>query len=353
MVSPRLGFNWNPSGSGKDQIRGGVGVFAGRTPFVWISNDYGGTGIEITSLSASNVTFNARSQQPAEELPARDGRDLGRHASIPTSSSPRSSAAPSRTTASFPCGHPRDASSACSRRRSRTSSITTWNKVATGQHDVLRHRRSTRTPDPGFSNVTTSTNTSQGEQQNLIVQLEKRFPFGLYVQGSYAYMNAKAAFEGDVQRRVLELAVPDDGRQHLHPAAHALLLRGAASLQHRRVRRRFKTGPLLHNVGLVYFAQSGQPYSILMGGDPNGDGAFGNDLLFVPDELQRHRLEGSGSAHRSAVEHVPRDDGPRQVPRPGRRRATGSTLRGSTRWTSTTTSRFRSRWSRSSSRSTS
>ena len=28
------------------------------------------------------------------------------------------------------------------------------------------------------------------------MQLEKRFPFGLYLMGSYAYMNAKAAFEG-------------------------------------------------------------------------------------------------------------------------------------------------------------
>jgi len=38
--SPRVGFNWNPGGSTKQQVRGGVGVFAGRAPYVWISNAY-------------------------------------------------------------------------------------------------------------------------------------------------------------------------------------------------------------------------------------------------------------------------------------------------------------------------
>jgi hypothetical protein len=44
----------------------------------------------------------------------------------------------------------------------------------------------------------------------------------------------------------------------------------------------FRTGPVNHTVGLIFTAQSGSPYSILMGGDPNKDGAQGNDLLFVP-----------------------------------------------------------------------
>ncbi len=69
MVSPRLGFNWNPSGSGRDQVRGGIGVFAGRTPFVWISNAYGGTGIETTRLSAANVTFNPDPNNPPKNFP--------------------------------------------------------------------------------------------------------------------------------------------------------------------------------------------------------------------------------------------------------------------------------------------
>ena len=69
MISPRLGFNWTPSGSGKDQVRGGIGVFAGRTPFVWISNAYGGTGIEITGLSSTLVPFNGDPNNPPKNFP--------------------------------------------------------------------------------------------------------------------------------------------------------------------------------------------------------------------------------------------------------------------------------------------
>src|SRR5207253_8396163 len=47
---PRAGFNWDINGTGKQQLRGGVGVFQGRAPFVWISNNYGNTGVEQVPL---------------------------------------------------------------------------------------------------------------------------------------------------------------------------------------------------------------------------------------------------------------------------------------------------------------
>ena len=52
VLSPRIGFNWSPGEGGKQQVRGGIGIFSGRTPYVWISNAYGNTGIESTALSA-------------------------------------------------------------------------------------------------------------------------------------------------------------------------------------------------------------------------------------------------------------------------------------------------------------
>jgi len=35
QVSPRVGFTWDPRGAGRDQLRGGVGIFTGRPPLAW------------------------------------------------------------------------------------------------------------------------------------------------------------------------------------------------------------------------------------------------------------------------------------------------------------------------------
>ena len=59
MMSPRVGFNYDTSdGKGDSQIRGGIGIFSGRTPYVWLSNQYGNTGIDFGSNACSFSTSN-------------------------------------------------------------------------------------------------------------------------------------------------------------------------------------------------------------------------------------------------------------------------------------------------------
>lgn len=55
ILSPRLGFNWDVNGEGITQVRGGVGLFTGRHPFVWLSNLYTNTGLFSGTLSCSGV----------------------------------------------------------------------------------------------------------------------------------------------------------------------------------------------------------------------------------------------------------------------------------------------------------
>ena len=55
LWQPRFGFNWDISNNGQQQLRGGLGVFAGRTPYVWISNQYARTGIEQTFVEATGA----------------------------------------------------------------------------------------------------------------------------------------------------------------------------------------------------------------------------------------------------------------------------------------------------------
>ncbi len=73
-LSPRAGFNWDLSGGGsaRQQVRGSIGYFGGRTPYVWLSNQYGNTGIEFRRLAVrlqhrQSGCLRARSGQPAHQ----------------------------------------------------------------------------------------------------------------------------------------------------------------------------------------------------------------------------------------------------------------------------------------------
>ena len=92
----------------REQMRGGMGMFSGRTPYVWLSNQYGNTGIEFQRIGASNNAGQPHSVRPdpGEQPHDGDGR-VGRRrsrtrstSSIPTTSTRRCCAATSPTTGS-------------------------------------------------------------------------------------------------------------------------------------------------------------------------------------------------------------------------------------------------------------
>ena len=53
LFSPRLGFRWNMNDTCRYILRGGVGIFTGRIPFVWLSNNFSNTGIQLSVYSVS------------------------------------------------------------------------------------------------------------------------------------------------------------------------------------------------------------------------------------------------------------------------------------------------------------
>jgi hypothetical protein len=64
LFEPRVGFNYNLKGESKTQFRGGTGVFTGRPPYVFLSNQIGNNGvltgfIDVSGTAAAKYGFTA------------------------------------------------------------------------------------------------------------------------------------------------------------------------------------------------------------------------------------------------------------------------------------------------------
>jgi hypothetical protein len=68
LFEPRFGFNWDVKGKKSTQVRGGTGIFTGRPPYVFLSNQIGNTGvlsgfIDVSGAAAAGYGFTANPSQ--------------------------------------------------------------------------------------------------------------------------------------------------------------------------------------------------------------------------------------------------------------------------------------------------
>ncbi|RYU76058.1 TonB-dependent receptor [Hymenobacter persicinus] len=70
LFSPRIGFNWDVQNDQKTQVRGGTGIFTGRVPYVWISNQASNNGVLFGSFSSTNGAAYPFSPDVTANIPA-------------------------------------------------------------------------------------------------------------------------------------------------------------------------------------------------------------------------------------------------------------------------------------------
>lgn len=282
VISPRAGFNWDIFGTGRSQLRGGVGVFAGRTPYVWVSNAFNGTGVSSTFLSCVAPSCTPPAFNPD---PRNQPRNVGAGGSVtvdlidPDFEFPRVL----RTTLGYDQELPWGI-------KATVEGVYSQSQKDVFYFNVNRVQNGTSRLDgrPTYARVSTNladalllSNTENGNELTTVLQLSKNIGSTWQFNASYANQEAESAFDATSSRAVSNF-------QFRHTQGDIFeddLSRSAFEVEHRftgAISYNLATGPLNHTVGIFYNAQSGRPYSILMGGDPNTDGYVTNDLLYVP-----------------------------------------------------------------------
>jgi outer membrane receptor for ferrienterochelin and colicin len=303
--SPRIGFNWNPGTATPQQVRGGIGVFAGRTPYVWISNAFANTGIESIALSCiatvATQTAGTSCIQPIVADPNNQPRNFPAGSAAvsvdlmdPNFRFPRVLRGTLGYDRDLPFGIRGSVEALYSktqedvfyynlnRVQTGTSPLDgrpTYAKICNGLNTTFGCADKTNIAD-----LPTLSNSSEGHEAIWTLQLNRPFSHGVTLSANYAHQNTQTSFDATSSRAISNWQFrPTPGDIFAHNTYHSQF----------EVKNRYSlamtydasTGPFSHSIGLFWNAQEGHPYSLLMGGDPNTDLFTSNDLLYVPSNV--------------------------------------------------------------------
>jgi hypothetical protein len=298
LWSPRVGFNYALTDD--SQVRGGVGIFSGRPPYVWISNQYGNTGIEFTRLSRSefgdfdpDTNFIPFIPDPFNQY--RDPAELGgdvRTNEINLTDPDFEFPQVLRYTLGYDTNLPwwglNLSVEGLYSEAQEEIKYQNLNIVPTGERLPFDNRPLFTRQRNQFGDVIFLTNTSEGEEWTASMRLTRPFRNGLYMSASWLYGEAEVVSEGTSSQAISNWRFnevtgdpnnPTPSTSDFDPG-HRINLSAAYS---------FDLGPTGNTVSLFYTAQSGRPYSTIFSNDVNRDSQFSNDLLYVPrseDEVE-------------------------------------------------------------------
>jgi hypothetical protein len=336
LFSPRMGFNWDVHDDNVTQVRGGIGIFSGRSPYVWISNQYSNTGADFGTVSfnatqASTMTFNP---DPLRQ-PTVNGSGVGQGFSSTINLMDKKFKYPQVGRLNLAVDHElpggiigtveliasdalydamfQDISLAGVQSHSATDGRPRWGTISTtnspsatmGNPTIRTFRQDTLTFTKTFGNVMYLTNSKNGYQYNFTVQLQKTFANGFggkYDKGLYAMAAYTLGRSTDVTSATSSIAFsnwsfnpttgnPNDTKttaRSNYEQRHAII---ASISQGLEMYKNWKT-----TVSLFYTGRSGQPFSTTYNGDVNADGATTNDLIYVPKDKNDIVLVGNSAS---------------------------------------------------------
>jgi hypothetical protein len=290
-VSPRIGFNWDVLKNKQLQLRGGTGLFAGRPPFVWISNSVGNNGVLSGSISQSNTKNFPFSPDVKKYIPTNVvvGQPTPTYEVAPIDPNLRFPQV-WRSSLAFDKKLPMDMVLTVEGIYGRT--LVDVGYLNLNQRDPVEgyregpDKRSKYATNAIYSKVTSAaymTNTSQSNMYAFTASLEKQFSKGWYAKLAYNYSQAfDLQSAGSIANNSWRDALSTNGNNFLELGHSNNELRnrviGAVSYAH--------DWGKISTTRITIFGEARNQgnYSFAIAGDANFDGQSGNDLMFIPEK---------------------------------------------------------------------
>lgn len=289
LLSPRLGFNWNASGDRRTQVRGGTGIFTGRVPFVWVGNVISNPGAnpnlfptgpqhptgspEDSSTLAQSFDLNA--MDPDFKFPQVWTTDIAIDQQLPWD-----------MLGTFEFIYSKDIHAVFMRNADLVAPVGT---IAQGNRPFYGGAGANELNPDGGAGIYVIDNTNEGHSLNFSTQLRKRFAFGADIILSYSFTEAKNNLKSTEIASVLWQNQPVQGDPNNPEIANSefgqrhRIVGGAIYSKQWSPSIKTQIGLFLEiGQGNRFAGAGGNRYSFIYAGDVNGDGATGNDLIYIP-----------------------------------------------------------------------
>jgi hypothetical protein len=309
QLSPRVGFNYDVNGDGSTQLRGGLGIFTGPTPYVWISNQASNNGVQFGSYTIQpgkagilptdpRLAFNP---DPNHNRPSGAATATQYNLAVvdPNFKNPKNFRADIAVDQKLPWGiigtlefvYSKDINGVYMKNVALPSSGT----ALVGPDNRIVYSNSTLFPavtdpvtkqnlntaaNPNISDAEIMANTSKGYTYNITAQLQKtvrEFSFTL----AYTHSDSRSVNDGGSIAQSIWSQRPVSGDPNSDVTSYSnfyLPNRIIGSVSYRKEYLKH----LATSVGLTYEAANAGVASYTYSGDLNNDGVKGNDLIYIP-----------------------------------------------------------------------
>lgn len=299
MISPRLGFEYDLVDDRSSVLRGGLGIFTSRIPFVWPGAMFSNNGVTIGGVDQGDIEGQIdfipeiQRQYENENFSVPSGQvDLFtedfKYPQVMRANLALDTELPGGILATFEGVYTKTLNNVLYTNVNNDPTVD-FNWTNTGGDDRPVFVRDD--VDPRYNAIYVVSNTNEGYTYTLTASLAKRFDFGLSANLSYTYGDAEAVNEGTSSQNSSQWRgqVNYDGRNRpvLGRSDFALGHRVLGTLNYSFDWNKNKNATT--SITLLYEGQKGSPYSYVIGGrnarninNETGSTSRNRSLIYIP-----------------------------------------------------------------------